>query len=169
MERFALVIFILVTSSVLCCKSFYSMLKCNSSCKKEEGVPMAVIENTAYRVIAESYYSPFAHSSTEVYVARSLAEVIAISEGDASVVSACEGVDFEKEAVLFAFAGRFNTGGYSVKLKHIEKLRCNKVKVLFSISSPDMEAIVTQAFTSPSLVVAIKVDKGDAVEASFEN
>ena len=124
-------------------------------------------QSKLYRVLAESYYSPFAHSSKEVYIARSLAEAIAISEGNENIVSLCEGVDFKKEAILFAFAGSFNTGGYRVNIDSVEKQSRKKVKVIFSVSSPGMGAIVTQAFTHPSLIVAISANSEDTIEASF--
>ena len=162
MKNLVSVIFILVAYCVFSCQSV------ESSYKKEEGVAMTKIEDIAFRVLEENYYSAFAQQTREVYVARSLAEAIAISEGNENVVSLCEGVDFSKEAVLFAFAGKLNTGGYRIKLDSIKK-DGRKIKVNFSLSSPNMGDIVTQAFTSPSLIVAISAEKGEVIEASFSN
>lgn len=162
MKRFVLSTLLLGLAVVFSCKSV-------SSSSKKEGVAMSKIEDVAYEVLSGDFDSAFAQQTKQVYVARSLTEVIAVSEGDESVISLCEKVDFNKEAVIFAFGGRFNTGGYSVIVKSVKREKGGKVQVIFAISSPDSSEVVTQAITSPSLIVAIGAKKGEVVEASFEN
>ncbi len=169
MKYLVLSLFFVIASCVFSCQSIDSSQRGEASHKKGGSVPMAMIEDIAYRVLQENSYSAFAQKTREVYVARSLAEATAISEGNESVISLCENIDFSKEAVLFAFGGQFNTGGYGVIVKNIKREKKGKVKVLFSISSPEPKAIVTQAFTSPSLIIAISAEKGDVIEASFVN
>ena len=160
MRGFLVLMFVLPFFSNFSCKSIDSFRI------KDKSVPMKKIEDVAYRVLSENAYSAFAQKTRDVYVARSLAEVIAISEGNEGVISLCEGVNFKKEAVLFALGGEFNTGGYHVVLESVRREK-GRVRVLFSLSSPKKSDVVTQAFTSPSLIVAIGADKADAIEASF--
>ena len=94
---------IVILMYFLACFCIFSCKTVDSSHKKE--IPMQMVEDTAYRVLEENYYSHFSHASKGVYVARSLAEAIIISEGNENVVSLCEKIDFSQEAVLFAFGG----------------------------------------------------------------
>lgn len=161
MRGFLVLMFVLPFFSNFSCKSIDSFRI------KDKSVPMEKIEDVAYRVLSENAYSAFAQKTRDVYVARSLAEVISISEGNEGIISLCEGVDFVREAVLFAFGGECSTGGYRVVLKSVRKEKKGKVSVLFSVASPKISDVVPQAFTSPSLIVAVGAGEGDIIEASF--
>ena len=76
-------------------------------------------------------------------------------------------INFEKEALIFVFAGTFNTGGYSINVDSIKRIGKNKISAVFSISSPSPDSIVTQALTHPSIIVSLKVSKTDIIQASF--
>jgi len=160
MRGFLVLMFVLPFFSNFSCKSIDSFRI------KDKSVPMEKIEDVAYRVLSENAYSAFAQKTRDVYVARSLAEVIAISEGNEGVISLCERVDFQKEAVMFALGGECTTSGYRVVIKSVRREK-GRVRVLFSVSSPETSDVVTQALTNPSLVIAIGADKADAIEASF--
>lgn len=120
-----------------------------------------------YDVLGASYYSanPYVQG---IYIARSLEDAIAITEGDSRVEDVLSKIDFEKEALIFAFAGTFSTGGYSIKVDSIKRTAKNKISAVFSVSSPSPDSLVTQAFTHPSIIVSLKVSKNDIIQASFK-
>lgn len=75
-------------------------------------------------------------------------------------------IDFDKQAVVFAFAGRFNTGGYGIKVIHAES-DGHIAEVFFKVTVPGADVIVTQAFTQPYIAVLVDVDKNVKLNAAF--
>lgn len=66
--------------------------------------------------------------------------------------------DFETNAVVVATAGKRNTGGYSIYLKSAI-LDGKQLKLIFAVSSPAPDMMVTQALTYPYVVVRVAVPK----------
>ncbi|HEX6179200.1 MAG TPA: protease complex subunit PrcB family protein, partial [Thermoanaerobaculia bacterium] len=64
-------------------------------------------------------------------------------------------IDFKSESAVFLLAGPKNTGGWSVTPKGAT-LEEKTLVVNATIDSPPPDAIVTQAFTSPFAVIAVK-------------
>jgi hypothetical protein len=64
-------------------------------------------------------------------------------------------VDFKKEMVLAAFMGEQNTGGYAVEIKDAVEEK-GKLVVTVLERSPGPDSIVTQAFTTPFYLAAVK-------------
>lgn len=60
-------------------------------------------------------------------------------------------IDFANQAVVAAFAGTKNTGGYSVEMKNAG------AKISISVISPPPDAIVTEALTMPYKIAAVPV------------
>ena len=73
-------------------------------------------------------------------------------------------LDFEKQAVVVAYAGTFNTGGYGIVVDHIERTK-NAVEVVFRVTTPNPKEAVTMAFTYPFIVIA--VDAEPEMEVKF--
>ena len=65
-------------------------------------------------------------------------------------------IDFNTHAVVFAPAGRFPTGGFSINFVGIKKAEgfCTFV---FVVNSPAPDAVVTMAFTSPYILVDVEL------------
>lgn len=61
-------------------------------------------------------------------------------------------IDFANQAVVAAFAGTKNTGGYSVEIKTAGG------KISVSVNSPPPDAIVTEALTMPYKIAAVPVE-----------
>jgi len=120
-----------------------------------------------YRVLGINYYSsnPYAEG---IYIARSLQDAIAISEGNEKYNTLFEKVDFKKEVLVFIFAGRRNTGGYSIEVDSIKRDGKGKILAEFSIISPSMGDVVTQAITSPSMIIAIEAKKGEIIKTNIK-
>lgn len=78
-----------------------------------------------------------------------------------------EDIDFNKTAVVAAFAGTKNTGGYSVD---IEK---NADKVSIKVAAPPKNAMVTQMITSPYKVALVEIERENSLNldlsADFSN
>lgn len=66
-------------------------------------------------------------------------------------------IDFKKQAVIAAFAGTKNTGGYSVSITETEG------QPNVAIKSPPKDAMVTQALTSPYKVSIVSVEEEDSL------
>ncbi len=66
-------------------------------------------------------------------------------------------IDFANQAVVAAFAGTKNTGGYSVEIKNAGG------KISISVISPPPDAMVTEALTMPYKIVAVPVEAENPV------
>lgn len=62
------------------------------------------------------------------------------------------GIDFEKNAVVAAFAGTKKSGGYTVEIKKTAN------KITLSVVEPPKDAMTTQALTAPFAVALIPVE-----------
>lgn len=63
-------------------------------------------------------------------------------------------IDFKRKKVIAVCAGRFNTGGYAIRL-HSALYTKDGLETVFTISAPAPTQIVTQAFTTPYLIISI--------------
>ena len=71
-------------------------------------------------------------------------------------------IDFERKKVIAVCAGTFNTGGYGIKLYSAIDIK-DGVETVFLITSPEPTQIVTQAFTTPYLIISIDVPSSKPV------
>ena len=155
------------------CVNFFSCKSMDSSVKKVESmeVQKSTLTNknsdVQYELLGADYYSsnPYAQG---IYIARSFEDAISITEGDSRLEDVLSKIDFEKEALIFVFAGTFSTGGYSIKVDSIKRTAKNKISAVFSIIPPSPDSLVTQAFTHPSIIVSVKVSKTDIIQTSFK-
>ncbi len=65
-------------------------------------------------------------------------------------------IDFTRKKVAAVFAGPFNTGGYGIKLYSAMQTK-NTLEAVFHVTAPGPSEIVTQAFTTPCLIVSMDV------------
>ncbi len=68
-----------------------------------------------------------------------------------------EKIDFKRTAVVAAFAGEKNTGGYSVDIAQ------NAGKISVKVVAPPKDAMVTQVITSPYKVALVKVEQENSL------
>ena len=145
--------------------NFLSCKSIDSTSKKEktdEVKKMTMAKeglDVQYDILKESYYSGNIS-------AQSIS--ISVMEGNGRNDELFSKVDFEKEALIFVFAGTFNTGGYSINVDSVKRIAKNKISVIFSITSPSPDSLVTQAFTHPSIAISIKASKTDIIQARFK-
>lgn len=66
-------------------------------------------------------------------------------------------IDFTRQAVIAAFAGTKNTGGYSVEIKKSGE------KISIAVNSPPPGAIVTEALTMPYKIAVAATKAGNAL------
>lgn len=153
--------------------NFLSCKSIDSTSKKEktdEVKKMTMAKeglDVQYDILKESYYSGNI-SAQSIYIARSFEDAISVMEGNGRNDELFSKVDFEKEALIFVFAGTFNTGGYSINVDSVKRIAKNKISVIFSITSPSPDSLVTQAFTHPSIAISIKASKTDIIQARFK-
>lgn len=68
-----------------------------------------------------------------------------------------ENIDFSKTAVVAAFAGEKNTGGYSVNIEKTED------KISINVAAPPKGGLVTQVLTAPYAVALVAVETGNSL------
>jgi hypothetical protein len=117
-------------------------------------------ETLKHRIIAEGGYGQLRSARRQASYAatdaayRSLWRSL-VGQGDPPPV------DFTREGVLFIAAGERPTGGYAVDVKAIRR-EGDAIVVDAPVTSPPPDAMVTQALTSPFVVVAVpKVESTD--------
>lgn len=72
-------------------------------------------------------------------------------------------IDFTKNAVIAAFAGTKNTGGYSLAVKNADE------KYSIELLSPPQGAIVTQALTSPYKISVVPLEEEKTLNLTISN
>ena len=71
-------------------------------------------------------------------------------------------IDFERKKVIAVRSGPFTTGGYGIKLYSAIDTK-DGVETVFLITAPEPTQIVTQAFTTPYLIISIDVPSSKSV------
>ena len=94
-----------------------------------------------------------------VFIARD-AETYALMRGLVEGLPSSTTIDFTKSAVVAAFAGTRNTGGWSVRIRKAVD------KIVVDIVEPRKDAIVTQALTTPFQVTVVPVKEDKALPLS---
>ena len=75
-------------------------------------------------------------------------------------------IDFKRKKVIAVCAGRFNTSGYGIRL-HSAVYTKDGLETVFAISAPEPAQIVTQAFTTPYLIISIDVSPSERVSVAI--
>lgn len=116
------------------------------------------------KVLAEGAY--FKVEQPFVFTARSNETYAQLQSFVENLPSVLE-IDFSKTAVVAAFAGMKNSGGYSVSIKS------SAGKVSIDVINPPKDALVTMALTSPFRVALVPLDETGSVNlelaASWKN
>ena len=89
-----------------------------------------------------------------VFAARS-AETYAQMQNFAENLPPASQFDFDKSAIVAAFAGTKNTGGYSVGIPN------SADKITINLIAPPKDAMTTQALTTPYKIVLIPIEAED--------
>ncbi|MFC2387987.1 dentilisin complex subunit PrcB [Treponema socranskii] len=74
-------------------------------------------------------------------------------------------IDFKRKKVIAVCAGRFNTGGYGIRL-HSAVYTKDGLETVFTISVPSPSQMVTQAFTTPYLIIGIDTHPSERVSVA---
>ena len=76
-------------------------------------------------------------------------------------------IDFKRKKVIAVRAGPFNTGGYAIHLYSAIYTQ-DGLETVFLISTPAPTQIVTQAFTTPYLIISIDVPPSTPVSVTLQ-
>jgi len=102
------------------------------------------------KIIAEGFYesleTPFIFAARSAETYAQLQKIVALKLPSAS------DVDFTKSAIVAAFAGTKNTGGYSVSVKKTAE------KIIVELIEPPKDALTTDALTTPFAVALVPVE-----------
>ncbi|MGI8495671.1 MAG: protease complex subunit PrcB family protein [Pyrinomonadaceae bacterium] len=112
------------------------------------------------KILAESQYSKV--ETPFIFVARS-AETYAQLQNLAENLPPASEIDFTKSAIVAAFAGAKNTGGYSVSIKNA----ANKISI--SIVNPPKDAMLAQVLTAPFAVALVSPGENDSLDLNVAN
>lgn len=117
---------------------------------------------TSYEILAEgSYGAEFAAAVIENQ--GDLDKLYSLLHGRADDAPK---IDFKRKKVIAVCAGRFNTGGYGIRL-HSAVYTKDGLETVFAISAPEPAQIVTQAFTTPYLIISIDVSPSERVSVAI--
>lgn len=72
-----------------------------------------------------------------------------------------EKIDFSKTAVVAAFAGEKNTGGYSVSVERIAD------EIAVKVAAPPKGTMVTQVLTAPFAVMLVEIERGNSLNLNL--
>ena len=118
---------------------------------------------TSYEILAEgSYGAEFAAAVIENQ--KDLDRLYALLYGRSD--RPAPKIDFKRKKVIAVCAGRFNTGGYGIRL-HSAVYTKDGLETVFAISVPEPAQIVTQAFTTPYLIISIDVSPSERVSVAI--
>lgn len=76
-------------------------------------------------------------------------------------------IDFKRKKVIAVRAGPFNTGGYGIHLYSAIYTQ-DGLETVFLITAPEPGQIVTQAFTTPYLIISIDVSPSTPVFVTLQ-
>jgi hypothetical protein len=113
--------------------------------------------NAELKIIAEGTYSPV--ETPRILIARSAKDYAELRSLIENLPDASE-IDFKKTAVVAAFAGTKNTGGYSVLIRRA----AGAVKV--EVVAPPKDAITTDALTQPFVVALVAAGEVSRIKYS---
>ena len=118
---------------------------------------------TSYEILAEgSYGAEFVTAVIENQ--KDLDRLYALLHGRSD--RSAPKIDFKRKKVIAVCAGRFNTGGYGIRL-HSAVYTKDGLETVFAISAPEPAQIVTQAFTTPYLIISIDVSPSERVSVAI--
>jgi hypothetical protein len=112
------------------------------------------------KTLAEGSYGQM--ENPFLYVVRS-AETYRRLQSKIENLPANPGVDFEKQAIVAAFAGTKNTGGYSVEITRSGE------KISVAVKNPPPGAMVTEALTMPYKVAAVSIEPENGLNLEVGN
>jgi hypothetical protein len=115
--------------------------------------PMPIVTSD-YKILIQGAYSKV--ETPFVFVARD-AETYALIRGLVEGLPASSTVDFSKTAVVAAFAGTKNTGGYAVTIQPAGN------KIVVDTRAPGKGMMTTQVITTPFQVAAVPVSEMQAL------
>ena len=117
---------------------------------------------TSYEILAEgSYGAEFVTAVIENQ--KDLDKLYSLLHGRADDAPK---IDFKRKKVIAVQAGPFNTGGYGIRL-HSAVYTKDGLETVFAISAPEPAQIVTQAFTTPYLIISIDVSPSERVSVEI--
>ena len=160
MKTFKILLLFVISFSLIGCAS--AQIKKRNTTEKSKNTNVKTNNKTANnkpmsvetKSLAEGAYSkveePF------VFVAREQETYAQLQSIVENLPSASE-IDFSKSAVVAAFAGTKNSGGYSVSIKN------SAGKVLIEMINPPKDAMVTQVITTPFNVALIPLEENNSV------
>jgi hypothetical protein len=131
------------------------------------------------RILQQGSQSAYTASSPAAYLASNTSQLLTLwrlATGNQIPQPATPAVDFNLNRVVAFFWGQKPTGGYSVQYVS-SQLSGNTLRVTLRLNSPAPGAILTQALTSPFVILEVPgrfervefVDAGGRVLASAGN
>jgi len=166
MKTFKILLLALIGFSLVSCASAQTN-KRKPTKKSESKNTKPMNENPILgevKIIAEGFYESL--ETPFIYVARSAETYAQLQKIVAQLPTAAE-IDFTRTAVVAAFAGTKNTGGYSVSIKKAAD------KIRIDVVEPPKDAMTTDALTTPFAVALVQVEEGKSlpleVAANWKN
>jgi len=117
--------------------------------------PKAEPTGDSVKIIAEGIYESL--DAPFIFVARSAETYAQLQKFVAQKLPPASEIDFAKSAVVAAFAGTKNTGGYSVSVKKTAD------KITIGLIEPPKDAMTTDALTTPFAVSLVPIEQEETL------
>ncbi len=164
--KFVKILFLLILSfTLLSCavaqeKPKTTNEKTNEKIEACEPTPLTDVKPSELKTIAEGAISKI--ETPFVFVARDT-KTYELLKSKVENLPAVSTIDFTKTAVVAAFAGEKNTGGYSLEIKQTGE------NFAVEVVSPPKDAMVTQALTSPYKITLVPVEEEKSLNLSVSD
>ncbi len=134
--------------------------KMNEKIEVCEPTPLVDAKTAEMKTIAEGANSKI--ETPFIFVARD-AKTFELLKNSVENLPAVSEIDFTKTAVVAAFAGTKNTGGYSLAIKQTGE------NFSVELLSPPPGAMVTESLTSPYKITLVPVEEENSLNLSVSN
>lgn len=134
--------------------------KTNEKIEACEPTPLIDAKNVELKTIAEGANSKI--ETPFVFVARD-GKTYELLKTKVEDLPAASGIDFSKTAVVAAFAGMKNTGGFSVAIKKAGE------DISAEVIAPPADSFVTQALTTPFIITLVPVEEEKSLNLSVSD
>ena len=106
-----------------------------------------------YQIIARGQYSGEADQGVKVFRTERALEEFSKEKAQDLPKKFFKDVDWDKEQILVVFAGQQNSGGYGIDIKRIGGIDVQRLVIEAVLTKPSAGQIVTQALTTPYVVI----------------
>ena len=112
--------------------------------------------DVGFQVVERGVHSGENEAGLRVYRTERAFEEFAKEHGDDRVKRLVKNTDWNTDQLIVVFAGRQPSGGYSIDVKRIANIDVQRLQVEAKINKPRSDEMVTQALTTPYVIIRMQ-------------